>query len=186
MKAIFAIVFIAISGGLLLEKISKKIKKMSTTENISFDGIMYGQDVYRTHCTQKTGTTLATVIGILLGLIVLAILWSVFVGRDRFGKSTEKETNVNLGENNEAIDELRHEVRVLKGYERADYGKIMFNDGWLYGGGECGFEHGRGRKRGGCGCGERHEGGCDSKFQIVKTFGQATETAQQTSTCYCG
>jgi len=143
------------------------------------DYIGYGQDVNRLHETKATGRTIATWLGIIAAIIFFVAVFAIFM-RNRIGeKSTEKETNVNLGETNGEVRALRAEVGRLIGYERQDFGKISFNEGFLYGGGEkehhCGCGHGHGRK-----------GGCESKFEAVETFTSNGKTLMQKNSCDCG
>ena len=175
------------------------------------DFVNYGHSVDKMHTQKSASNSLTTVIGILLGLIVLAILWAIFVRRGDIGKTTEKETNINLGEHNGAIAELRGQVHTLQAHERADFGRIMFNDGAFYSGhhtpafgafggyGNYGFGgygggygndyrngyRGDGYRGDGCGCGHGH-GNCDSKFKDVKTFNLASEVVTQENVCNCG
>ena len=125
-----------------------------TTETVlsNVDFVNYGNDVHRLHETKRGANAIATVLGIIGAIIVIAILWAVFVRRGELGKNTEKNTDINLGANGEAIEGLKHEIRLLQGYERADYGKIMFNDGLLFGEGE--YKHSR------CGCHTKHGRRC--------------------------
>jgi len=149
------------------------------TETITTGDIVnYGHDVHKLHETKRGANTLATVLGIVGAVIVIAILWNLFVRKNVTDKTTEKNTDITLGGNTEAINGLRHEVARLGSYERQDFGKIMFTDGLLYGGY---YEHDRD-----CGCGERrHKGHCGQKFQEVATYNLATTTLNKTSNCDC-
>ena len=156
------------------------------TETITTGDIVnYGHDVHKLHETKRGANVLATVLGIVGAIIVIAILWNLFVRKNVTDKTTEKNTDITLGGNAEAINGLKHEVARLSGYERHDYGKIMFNDGLLYGGcGYYGHDHDRD-----CGCGDRdhrhRKGCCDQKFQEVATYTLANTTLNKTSNCNC-
>ena len=154
------------------------------TENVNLsnvDFVNYGHSVEKLHTDKRGMNTLATVIGIVGLVVVIAILWNLFVRRGELGKNTEKNTDINLGGNNEAINGLKHQVAALTAHERADYGKIMFNDGLLYAGE--GYYGGR-RREGGCGD-RHHEGHCNQKFQRVESFTPSTTAVNITSTCDC-
>jgi len=155
------------------------------TENITTgDIVSYGHSVEKLHSEKRGYNTLATVIGIVGLVVVIAILWNLFVRRGDTAKNTEKNTDITLGGNGEAINGLKHQVAVLTAHERADYGKIMFNDGLLYGGGDF-YYGGHGRRREG-GCGDRHhDGNCKQRFQRVETFTPSTESVNITSSCDC-
>jgi len=153
------------------------------TENVNLsnvDFVNYGHDVHRLHETKATGRNISTWLGIIAAVLLVVALWAIFMRNRTSEKTTEKETNVNLGGNGEAIEGLKAQVRMLQGYERADYGKIMFNDGVLYGKPCYSEEHEHGR------CGHGRKGNCDSRFQNVKTFNVASEVVTQTNTCDCG
>lgn len=144
------------------------------------DFVNYGQNVHDHYATKGAGNKIATVLGIIGAIVVIAILWAIFVRRGEIGKNTEKNTDINLGANGEAINGLKHQIAALTAHERADYGKIMFNDGFLFGGN--GYE-----RRGGCGCGEHeHRGNCGNKFKEVRTFTPTTDVVTQESFCNCG
>jgi hypothetical protein len=154
------------------------LKVIVMTENITMGDIL---QMDGTHRTSKSGSAIATVIGIVGAIIVIALIWKAFVGnRDN---SITKETNVNkeLGADTEAIRFLTAEVNALKGFERQDAIKLAYNDGAIYGHGG----HGHGGHNN-CGHGG-HDGGCvKQNFREVKNFVPATtdpDTIQVTSIC---
>ena len=144
------------------------------TENITIGDILGVQD---THSTKSAGNTIATVIGIVGAIVVIALLWNAFVRRDGWGKSTDKETNITLGGAEEAISSLKTGLAEVRGYERQDAIKLAYTDGMLYG--RPNYYTGWG------GHGHGHDNGCGvkSKFQEVKTFSVDTDVATLTSTC---
>lgn len=162
------------------------------TENISYGDVIALQD---THGKSRTGNTIATVLGIVGAIVVIAILWFAFVRRGDSNKNTEKETNVNIGEHNGAISEMRSQIRGLVEHERQDALKIAYTDGKLQ---PYGFAYGNSYYGGsyGCGCNgghrnehgheEHHHGHCGAKFQEVKTFTPTTDVVTLTSNCNCG
>ena len=172
------------------------------TEQISIGDIVgYGQDIHDTHCKQRTGNTLSTVVGILLGLIVLAVLWATWSRRRDGEFGNEKNTNIELGELRAGQRYLNEGLHGVIRHEREDFGRLMYTDGALrpypfaaplaaFGGTPFYDNHngygynGHGYNgHGNCG---KHGAGCDSKFQDVKTFNLASEVVTQTNTCNCG
>ena len=164
---------------------------MTTNENITIGDIM---DLHTGHDVKKSGNTISVVLGVVGAIIVIAILWFAFVRRDGLGKNTEKETNVNIGETNGTLSEMRAQMRGLVEHERQDALKIAYTDGRLQ---PYGFAYGSAYYGGGCGCGggrgyehehghEHHKHHCGANFQEVKTFTPTTDVVTLTSNCNCG
>jgi len=158
------------------------------TENITTGDIVnYGHDVHKLHETKRGANTLATVIGIVGALILIGILWNVFVRRNDTNKSTEKNTDIAIGGNVEAIEDLKFQVRALTNHERQDALKIAYTDGRLQ---PYRFSYLGDYEHEGCGCGEHHrhrhhKGCCDQKYQEVATYNLASTTLNKTSNCNC-
>ena len=136
-------------------------------------------DLHDTHAKTRGMSTIAWILGIIGVLVILAVLWNTFVRKGGTDKTTEKETNVNLGENNGEIRALRSQVSRLEGYERQDAIKLAYTDGALFGphpeyGHECG-ERRRGR-----GCGES----CTKEsFRRVTSFTPKDDNVEVINTC---
>jgi len=158
---------------------------MTETNQFTGDIVNYGHDVHKLHETKRGANTIATVLGIFAFVILIAILWNTFIKRNESSKNTEKNTDITLGGNGEAIEGLKQRLFAVENHERHDYGKIMFNDGLLYGGG--GRFYGPGYHGRDCGCGEReHHGCCKQKYQEVANYTLAGTTLNKTSSCDCG
>lgn len=142
------------------------------------------------HHKQKSSNTLATVIGILLGVLVLVALFGMWNRNRDFAKNTEKNTDINLGEIMGEQRAFRNELSSVVRHEREDFGRIMYTDGALrpyygYGGGYGYYDGGHGEHHGGCGGHGHGHGNCDSKFKDVKTFNLASEVVTQENVCNC-
>ena len=138
-------------------------------------------DMHDTHAKKTGMNTIAWILGIIGVLVVLAVLWNTFVRKGGTDKNVEKETNLNLGENNGELRHLRAEVAQLKQYERQDAIKIAYTDGALYGKrpfffGDHDHNHG--------GCGERRKDGCFKEtMRNVRQYTPAGETMEIQQVC---
>ena len=160
---------------------------MNIDEKISMDGIFALNDA---HSTKGAGTKVATVLGIIGAIIVLAILWHTF-NRNREGLfGSDKNTSVEIGELRAGQRYLNEGLVAVSHNERADALRIAYTDGKLqpyafaagygdyqYGGGIYGDRR--------CGC-EHGHGHCGAKFSEVKTFTPSTDVVTLTSNCNCG
>ena len=153
------------------------------TENITTGDIVnYGHEVGKLHETKSTGRLIATWLGIIAAVIIVLALFAIWNRSKAVEKSTDKNTDITLGGNGEAINGLKHEVARLAGYERQDFGKIMFNDGVLYGG--CpDRDHGHGGHGCGHGHGRRGDGCTKESFRRVTTFTPGTDSVEIVNTC---
>jgi len=166
-------------------KIILKFNKMTSEHNFANYGDIV--DMHDTHAKKTGMNTIAWILGIIGVLVVLAVLWNTFVRKGGTDKTVEKETNVNLGENNGEIRALRSEVAQLKLFEREDALKIAYTDGTLFGGKRYYDVHYPDHCYGhGHGCGERRRGGDDcnkSSFRRVTTFTPGVDSVEAIQTC---
>ena len=152
--------------------------------NVDFinSGLGYGHSVDKMHENRATGNKITTALWVIVAIIFIGIFASLFFRRFESGKTTEKNTDISLGENGEAIESLKFRVARVEGYERADYGDIQFNKGMefseQYYGGRGGYRRG--------GCGNEHHGHCGKKFVRQDTYTPNTQQVIVTEDCNCG
>ena len=152
------------------------------TENISMGDYIALQD---THGKSRTGNALATVVGVGLAILVLALIWNAYAAnRERFTGS-EKNTSVKLGELEGKQEAVNGQLATLIHNERQDALRIAYTDGALrpypfaaHGGGWGYPQYGEGH-------GEHRNGHCCTKssFKEVKTFTPTTNDVTLTTVC---
>ena len=154
---------------------------MTSNDTITIGDIM---GVTTAHDTKRSGNTIATVVGIVGALLVIAIIIWAFFRRGEVGKNTEKETNINLGQNGEAIEDLKLQVSALTRHERDDFAKITYNDGFFRGRGY--YNNGyHDHNNDGCGCGHGHNDNCKQKMVVNTPYTAGTPTANVINECFC-
>lgn len=94
---------------------------------------MTAMDVYLTqneiHATKKTGNSITTVLGIIGGVIVIALLWAAWSRNNCHRHAHESERGKGDGYNLAKIQDLEYGYKTLAKNEREDAIAIAFNQG---------------------------------------------------------
>jgi|GEM_PF-4498092 hypothetical protein len=153
------------------------------TENITYGDIIAMQDA---NGKTKTGGTMATVLGIVGAILVIALIWNAYAQNRHMANGSEKNTSLEIGELRAGQRYQNEMITLVNHNERQDALRIAYTDGALsrpypfahYGGypplPPYGGPHG-------------HHDGCGThqKFQEVKSFNVDTDVATLTTTCGC-
>ncbi len=126
------------------------------------------------YATKKSGNAIVTVLAIIGGVLLIAILWNAWTRNKCHDHGNSYANAKELGYLAAQTQNNCRDIDRLSAYERQDYGKIEYMEGNIYG------------KRPYVGYAPEHRGGCgggNTQFREVRKFKEESDDVEVVTVC---